>query len=72
MIDGSLSGLYPAGTVGVALDFGRRATGMLHAARIAVLAAAGRMPLVRDGMQQTGAFYTSAGITLTLGLGASD
>lgn len=72
MIDGSLHGTFPAGTVALALDFGRGETGTFHSARLALIAATGQMPLVKAGMQETTSFYTTLGLTLTLGVGARD
>jgi hypothetical protein len=72
MIDGSLHGVFAAGTVALALDFGRNATGTFHSARLAIIAATGQMPLMKAGMQETTDYYTTLGLTFTLGVGAPD
>jgi hypothetical protein len=69
MLDGTVSGAFPAATATLAVDFHRR-EGTFHGARISALAAAGQMPLVQSGMQQATGSYFSVGLLLTLGLGA--
>jgi hypothetical protein len=40
-----------------------------HGARLALLATAGRMPQLRDGIEADSVSYVSMGLTLTLGVG---
>ncbi len=71
-VDGKLSGVYPAGTAQLAYDFGRRTGGVFHGVTVAVLGTVGRMPRVRDGRQQMGDTFATAGLTLTVGVGGDD
>src|SRR5262249_11457637 len=65
------SGLYPALNAGIALDLGRRLPIIFHGGRLALLAAAGTMPTVMGGEQQSARSYGSLGLSLSFGLGAS-
>jgi hypothetical protein len=56
----------------LALDFGRNMSGLLHGARLGVHAAVGSMPRVRYAEQTQAAAYTAAGLSLSVGLGASE
>lgn len=69
MVDGKLSGVFPSASTTLAVDLGRRDHGSFHGARVAALAAAGEMPLARDGVMQGRDTYYSFGLTLTLGFG---
>ncbi len=69
MIDGRLSGVFPSAASTLAVDVGRRDHGAFHGARLALLAAAGEMPLARGGVMQGSDGYYSFGLTLTLGFG---
>lgn len=71
MIDGRVSGVYPAGTMTIALDVLRRTSGLFHGARIAALITYGEMPLAKGGVQQSAGQYISGGLTLTLGAGGT-
>jgi hypothetical protein len=64
------SGFYPAATAGLAFDFGQHLDSVFHGGRLAFVAAAGSQPSVQNGTQQPARYYTSGGITLTLGVGA--
>jgi hypothetical protein len=68
-IDGQLSGVFPSASGTLAFDFGRRDHGSFHGARLGVLAAAGQMPLARNGVMETRDFYYSLGGMLTVGFG---
>jgi len=68
MIDGNVSGVFPAATATLSVDF--HGGGAFHGARIAAMAAAGQMPLVQNGMQTSTGGYYSIGMLLTLGIGA--
>jgi hypothetical protein len=70
LVDGEMRGIFPAATGTFAIDFGRTPIGIFHSARLALMFAGGSMPLVRDGRKETTDFYTSGGLTLTLGVGA--
>jgi hypothetical protein len=69
-VTAELEGIYPAATASVSLDLARRPTGELHGVRVALIAATGGMPRVRDGVQERGDTYRSIGMSLTLGLGS--
>lgn len=70
-ITGSASGLYPSGHAGLTLELGRHLKNAFHGARIAVDAAGGTMPTVVGGRQGGSTWYGAAGLSLTLGFGAS-
>jgi hypothetical protein len=72
MIDGALSGVFPAGTLQLAVDVGRRPSGWFHHARIAGMIAAGWMPRVVNGDQRSGDPYVTGGLALTFAFGAAD
>jgi len=72
MVDGKISGLYPAATATLALDIARRPEGVFHGARIAALGTAGMMPFLTDGRRDGTRAYATIGLTLTLGFGAAD
>lgn len=70
MIDGSASGMYPTVSAGAALAFGNHLAGVFHGARLTLHVAGGTMPAVRYGVQQEAQGYASAGLSLSLGIGA--
>ena len=72
MIDGKLSGVFPAATVTLGLDLGRKATGPFHVARLAGMFAAGWMPRIVNGAQDSGEVYITGGVSLTIGFGAAE
>ncbi len=69
IVNARLSGVFPAGTIGIAFDFAHLPHSWFHGVRIAALLAGGDMPVVYGGVQDGHAFYGSAGMTLTVGLG---
>lgn len=72
-VDGTVEGIYTAATAGVALDIARRPHGSVHAIRVFLLGAAGKMPRLRDGMQMpSNSGYFSIGLGLSLGFGSPD
>ena len=72
MINGSVDGYFPAGTLTLGFDFGRRSTGVFHSSRVAIIGTTGQMPLLKDGAQVSTGIYGSIGLTMTIGLGAPD
>lgn len=69
-VTGSMSSVFPAGTLTFGLDFGRRGTSVFHGSRIAIMGSAGQMPLITNGMQSGRAFYEMIGLMMSIGLGA--
>lgn len=69
-IAGRESGFYPAGTVGLSLDFAQHLASVFHGGRLAIMAAGGTQPWAVNGAQRSARYYSSAGVTLTLGMGA--
>ncbi len=67
--DASISGFYPTVFAGANFDFARHLESVFHGARLGLLFAAGQMPSVKNGEQQSSTTYTSGGATLTLMLG---
>ena len=68
-INAKLSGVFPAGTAGLAFDFAHLPHSWFRGVRIAAIIAGGEMPVVHDGVQDGRGFYGSAGMTLTVGFG---
>ena len=66
------SGFYPALNAGIALDLGRHLPAIFHGGRVALLGAAGTMPTVIAGQQQSAQKYFSLGLALAFGLGSSE
>ena len=66
---GHLAGVFPAGTATLALDFARSQSSYLHGVRVALVGAAGLMPLLQNGTQ-VGSWYGSIGVLVTIGFGA--
>jgi hypothetical protein len=72
-VDGTIEGVYGAGTAGVALDIARRPQGAVQSIRFHLVGTFGRMPMIRDGQQMASDHnYTSVGAGLSFGFGASD
>jgi hypothetical protein len=65
------SGLYPAGVVSLALDTGRHLGHYFHGLRGAASLAAGTMPRVESGSQESATVYATFGLSLTIAFGAS-
>jgi hypothetical protein len=65
------SGAYGAFNAAIALDFARHLGGVFHGGRLALHGAAGSMPTVASGVQGDARLYSSAGLTLSLGLGGA-
>jgi hypothetical protein len=68
MIEGKQTGVYPAATGTVALDFAKDRDGVFDGARLALMFATGTMPLMQNGEKIDTETYASAGLTLTLGI----
>lgn len=71
LVSGEAEGVYPAAHVSVALDFARHLRAPFHGARLAANLAGGTMPTVVSGQQRQATLFGSAGLSLTLGFGAS-
>jgi hypothetical protein len=65
------SGWYPALNTGLSLDFGRPLTGVFHGGRLAFLFSTGTQPRLIAAKQVDARGYTSFGLSLSLGFGAS-
>jgi hypothetical protein len=68
----SVGGVYPSGTGALALHSGRHLLGVFHGLRLALMGSVGSQPEVEHAKQQDARAYASAGLSLTLGLGASE
>jgi hypothetical protein len=71
-ITSTVGGVYPSATGTLALDFGRHLSGIFHGGRLALLGAVGSRPAVEGGEQTSPQLVKSAGLSLTLGLGATE
>lgn len=71
-ISAEAGGVYPSATAMLSLDFGRHLGGPLHGGTLGLLGSVGSMPRVEFGTQSEPVAYTAAGLSLTLGLGASE
>lgn len=72
MVDGKVSGVFPAATVTLGLDLGRRLKGAFHVARLAGMFSTGWMPRIINGAQDSGEVYITGGVSLTIGFGAAE
>lgn len=70
MTNVSASGLYPSGTAGVSVDFGRHLSSVFHGGRFSLLVSTGTMPTAIAGQQRSAHWYGAAGATLSLGFGS--
>lgn len=68
MIDGKQTGVYPAATGTIALDFAKGRDGVFDGARLGFMLAMGSMPTLVDGEKTGSELFTAAGLTLTLGI----
>lgn len=68
MVDGKQTGVYPAGTGSIALDFAKGRDGFFDGARLALMFATGEMPMLKDGVKTGNDVYAAGGLTLTLGI----
>jgi hypothetical protein len=71
-VDATAGGVYPSGTAALALDFGRHLAGIFHGGRFALMGSVGTQPVVEGGQQRSARWLKSAGLSLTLGLGAAE
>lgn len=69
MVDGKLSGVFPAATLSLAVDVGHRPQGNFHSARLAAMFGGGWMPRIVNGDQRSGDPYLSGGLSLTVAFG---
>ncbi len=67
---GHVDGAFPTIFGGFSLDFGRH-LGAFHGVRLAMLGAAGQMPLLQQGNQRSKRGWSSAGVSLTVAFGAA-
>lgn len=70
-IAGKASGLYVAGTAGVALDIGHRVRGPFHGVRASVTGSFGSLPTVIGGVQKDATSFYALGLNIGLNFGAS-
>jgi hypothetical protein len=70
-IAGKASGLYVAGTAGLALDIGHRVRGPFHGVRANVTGSFGTMPTVVGGVQKDATSFYSIGLGLGINFGAT-
>lgn len=70
-IAASAGGLYPSGHAGLSLDFARHLRSPFHGGRLALDLAGGTMPTVVSGHQDSADWYGAAGVSVTVGLGAT-
>jgi hypothetical protein len=68
MIDGKQTGVYPAATGTLALDFAKGRDGVFDGARLGLMFATGTMPMMKDGVKTGNETYAAGGLTLTLGI----
>ncbi|HEY6557620.1 MAG TPA: hypothetical protein VI072_10120 [Polyangiaceae bacterium] len=71
-VNTSVGGVYPSGTGALALHSGRHLLGVFHGLRLALMGSVGSQPEVEYAEQQDARGYASVGLSLTLGLGASE
>jgi hypothetical protein len=71
LVSGSAGGLFPAAHAGLSLDFARHLPYAFHGVRLAIDAAGGSMPTVVAGAQEDAKWYGAAGLSLTVGFGAT-
>ena len=70
-VAGELAGVYPAATASVSLALGPPAS-WFHDVRVSGIFSVGYMPRLLGGEQQRGTAYTSGGLLLKFGFGATD
>lgn len=68
----TVSGLFPSAHAGASLDFARHLQSAFHGIRLGVDLAGGLLPTVVGGQQRGMKLYGTAGLSLTVGVGASD
>lgn len=69
-IAGKASGVYVAGTAGIALDVGRRWRSTSHGMRFSVTANGGTMPTLINGMQRDARGFLALGLNLGFNFGS--
>jgi hypothetical protein len=69
VVTASVSGAYPAGTAGVALDLVRHRDNPFHGVRLAAMIAGGLMPTAAAGAQDRATTYFSIGLALSISAG---
>lgn len=71
LVDASASGVFPSGHVGASLDLARHWRAPFHGLRLGLDAAGGLLPTLQSGEQRAPKLYGSAGLSVTLGFGAT-
>ncbi len=71
LLSAEARGIYPAAHLGLALDFGRGRRGPFHGLSLGVALGGGTMPSLVSGVQRGARAFGTAGLSLTLGLGAT-
>jgi hypothetical protein len=64
------TGFYPSASGGAAVDFARHLDSFFHGGRLTLAGAAGTMPRVVSGEQQSATAYAAGQLLLSLGFGA--
>ena len=67
----SASGIFPSGHAGLSLDFAQRLRVPFQGVRLAADLAGGTLPTVVGGQQHNAQLFGSAGLSLTVGIGAN-
>jgi hypothetical protein len=70
-IAGSISGIFPSVHGGLSLDLARHLSSAFHGIRLGVDVGLGAMPTVIAGEERGIKMYASSGLSLTVGVGAS-
>ncbi|HEY8947177.1 MAG TPA: hypothetical protein VIM73_23195 [Polyangiaceae bacterium] len=71
LVHAEAGGFYPTAHLGVSLDFGRHLRSAFHGVRLGANLGGGTMPSVVAGEQRSANWFGTAGLSLTLGLGAT-
>jgi hypothetical protein len=70
LVTGKASGIFPSAHAGISLDFARHLRSPFHGVRLAFDLAGGTLPTLVAGEQLDAKLFGTAGLSLTLGLGA--
>lgn len=72
VVSTSAEGVFPSAHVGIAAEVMRYRDSWFHGARVAFMAAGGKMPHVESAQQTDDESYFAFGLTLSVGIGAGD